>query len=277
MADAHAVAFAPGHVTVFFGPHRRDDPERSGSTGAGITLTDGVTVRVGPGEGVSLNGSAVTIAAVERVLERFTPLRVEAETPLPIGAGFGVSGACALGTAFGANAVTGAGRTENDLIAIAHRADVEAATGLGDVVAQARGGIPLRLEPGAPPHGVLDGIPGAGRIEYRSFGAMDTAAVLAGDADRLREAAERGMERVLDRPALPVLFAAGRRFSEETDLGSSRTRSAIEAVRTGGGEAAMAMLGETVIALGSGLSEAGIDASACRVHPTGAGLRPPEP
>jgi len=47
---------------------------------------------------------------------------------------------------------------------------------------------------------------------------------------------------------------------------------AVDAVTDAGGEAAMAMLGRTVFALGTGLSDAGYDAAACRIHPAGARL-----
>ena len=44
------------------------------------------------------------------------------------------------------------------------------------------------------------------------------------------------------------------------------------AVWEAGGEASMAMLGETVFALGTGLSDAGYDPRVCRTYPTGASL-----
>ncbi len=89
--------------------------------------------------------------AVERVLDALrTTATVTAETPLPLGSGFGVSGGLALGTALAANAVFGHGLSYNELVTIAHGAEVQSGSGLGDVVAQARGGVPLRLEPGGP-------------------------------------------------------------------------------------------------------------------------------
>jgi len=39
-----------------------------------------------------------------------------------------------------------------------------------------------------------------------------------------------------------------------------------------GGDGGMAMLGETVFALGTGLTDAGYDANVCAVYPPGASL-----
>jgi len=70
------------------------------------------------------------------------------------------------------------------------------------------------------------------------------------------------------------LFAAGREFASEAGLLVAEVAEAVEAVEAEGGLASMAMLGRTVYALGTGLTDAGYDAEACTVHPTGATLRP---
>lgn len=270
-----AQAFVPGHVTVFFSPHWRDDPARTGSTGAGLTLSDGVRVRYEPdsGPGVTLNGESIAVEPVGRVLEALAASgRVVAESELPIGEGFGVSGAMTLGTALAANHALGGARTENELVTLAHVAEVRSNTGLGDVVAQARGGVPVRLAPGAPGHGALDGIPVAERVEYCSFGELSTADVITGDRRRLSAAGERALADLRDRPTLETLFEAGRRFARDADLLTPRVETVIEAVQAAGGEATMGMLGETVVALGSGLSRAGYDATACDIHAPGSSL-----
>jgi pantoate kinase len=272
---SRASAFVPGHITGFFSAHRTDDPNATGSRGAGITLSDGVEVTVDPAgdAGLTLNGRAVDVAPVEKVLDELgVEATVDATTPLPIGAGFGVSGAFALGAAFAANAAVSRTHTENELIAAAHRAEVESGTGLGDVVAQARGGVPVRLEPGAPGHGELDGVPARSRVEYVTFGDLSTETVLSGDTTRLSRAGERALAGLLDEPTLPRLMAESRRFAEDAGLLTDRVTEAVAAVTDAGGEASMAMLGETVFALGTGLTDAGYDPQACRTYPAGASL-----
>ncbi|WP_129114775.1 pantoate kinase [Halegenticoccus tardaugens] len=274
MSDEVA-AFVPGHVTGFFSAHPADDPTRAGSRGAGITLSDGVTVTVRPSgsERVSLNGSRVRMEPVERVLDALSVrARVDAASDLPLGAGFGVSGAMALGTALAANAAFDCGLSENELATVAHGAEVQSGTGLGDVVAQARGGIPIRLEPGAPDHGLLDGIPDRTRIEYVTFGDLSTEDVLSGDTERLSIAGRRALSRLVEEPTLPRLVSASRRFAREATLLTPEVESTIRDVSEAGGDASMAMLGRTVFALGTGLTDAGYDASACRSHSTGASI-----
>lgn len=261
-------AFVPGHITGFFSIHPHEIPERAGSRGGGLTLSDGVRVTVEPAETTTilLNNRQVSMGAVEGVLDRLgVTARVIAQTPLPVSAGFGVSGASALGTALAANAVTDGTRTENELIALAHAAEVEAGTGLGDVVGQARGGLPIRIEPGAPPHGRFDGLPVRSRIEYVSFGGLDTATIIGGDTDTLSQAGEDALASLLDRPTLERFMAESRRFACEAELLTDRVAETIEAVQQADGEASMAMLGETVFALGDGLTKAGYDPTVCRI------------
>ncbi|WP_136687131.1 pantoate kinase [Halorhabdus amylolytica] len=270
-----ATAFVPGHVTGFFTVDRTDDPTTTGSRGGGLTLTDGVRVTVRPAEEttVVLEDVGVEIDAVDRVLDA---LGVEAtvigETDLPIGAGFGVSGAMALGTALGANAVFEGELSTSELVTIAHGAEVQAGTGLGDVVAQARGGIVLRLEAGGPGTNDLDGIPARPPIEYLTLDELDTADVIGSDTDRLSAAGADALSRVVNEPTVEQFMYASRRFAREADLLTAEVRNVIEDVTAAGGEASMAMLGETVFAVGTGLSEAGYDPDVCRVDPTGGTL-----
>lgn len=277
MSDGDGVtAFVPGHVTGFFSIHRADDPAQTGSRGAGVTLSAGVETAVEPAAEttISLNGEALDVESVRRVLDALdVTAAVAAETDLPLGAGFGVSGAMALGTAFAANSYFGRGRSTNELVELAHVAEVEAGSGLGDVVAQARGGVPIRLVPGSPEFGRLDAVPETSRIEYVSYGGVSTSEVIGGDTETLSAAGERALASLREEPTLSRFMLASRAFSREANLLDGEVEHAVETVTNAGGEAAMAMLGRTVFALGTGLSDAGYDAEVCEVHPAGATLR----
>lgn len=266
-----AQAFVPGHVTVFFRPEWADEPVETGSIGGGITLTKGVEVTVerSAEAEISLNGKEIQMRPVSLVLDSFSVTgRVQIETNLPIGCGFGVSGASALGTALAVNQLTGSNKTENELITIAHCAEVTAETGLGDVVAQARGGIPIRLAAGAPGYGRVDGIPEVRRIEFVSFGEVATVDVLRESA-RLESAGSEALSRLIEAPTVENMFKIGRDFAATTGLLPSSIEAIVEEVVSGGGQATMAMLGETVIALDKGLTDAGYDPCVCQVrHPS---------
>jgi len=270
-----ASAFVPGHVTGFFTVERTDDPTTTGSRGGGLTLTDGVRVTVRPAEEttVVLDDVGVEVEAVGRVLDALgVQATVIGETDLPIGAGFGVSGAMALGTALAGNAVFDRRLSRDELVTIAHGAEVQAGTGLGDVVAQAAGGISLRLEPGGPMENRLDAIPARSRVEYVTFGELDTATVIGGDTDRLTHAGNEALSTVVGEPTVAEFMYASRRFAREADLLTESVRDVITDVAAVDGEASMAMLGETVFALGEGLSRAGCEPQVCQIDPAGATL-----
>jgi pantoate kinase len=275
-----ATAFVPGHVTAFFSPHQDSDPTKAGSRGGGVTLSDGVHVTVsrdGTREsGLQLDGKAVEMNSVTRVVEslRVPDANIDATTTLPLGSGFGVSGATALGTALAAGQVYERSLSEDELVTIAHGAEVQAGTGLGDVVAQARGGMPLRLQPGAPPHGRLDGIPVSARqVEYLVLGQLSTEEILSGDTDELSAAGERAISVIGAEPTVGQFMQSARRFAREAGLLTDEVRTVITDVSAADGDATMAMLGETVFALGTGLSDAGYDPASCMVHQAGATLK----
>lgn len=273
-----ATAFVPGHITGFFSAHPDDDPTEAGSRGAGVTLTDGVEVTVEPTDEemstIVLDGTELEIEAVETVLETLeVTARVEAQSDLPLGSGFGVSGAMALGTALAANRVFERKLSWNELVTIAHGAEVQAGTGLGDVVAQAYGGVPIRLEPGGPQVNKLDAIPSRARVEYVTFGELSTADVLSGDTDQLSAAGKQALSRVVEEPTLLSFMYASRLFAREAELLTERVARTIGDVTEVDGQASMAMLGETVFALGTGLSDAGYEPTVCATHPAGAMLK----
>lgn len=272
-----AQAFVPGHVTGFFTSHPDPDPTKAGSQGGGVTLTEGVTVTVSGAneQRIVLNDEKIEMEAVKRVLDALEiDAEVRGETDLPLGSGFGVSGGMALGAALAANHAFDRRLSVNELVTIAHGAEVQAGTGLGDVVAQARGGVPIRLEPGSPQYNQLDGISARGRVEYHVLGELATDDVLSGDTEQLTEAGKQALSMVVKEPTIDRFMRASRRFSRESGLLTDEVYEVIDDVSEAGGSAAMAMLGETVFALGTGLTDAGYEPSVCQIHPCGGTLEP---
>ncbi|AOW80653.1 sugar kinase [Halodesulfurarchaeum formicicum] len=270
---AAATAFVPGHVTGLFTVDRREAPAETGSRGAGLTLEAGVEVTCQPADRttITLDGAPTSVESVSRVLDALgVEATVEVSTDLPIGRGFGLSGGMALGTALAANEAAGLAHTMNELVSVAHVADVEAGTGLGDVVAQARGGIVIRESPGAPPHGALDGIPGGGRVEYLALGELSTPDVLTEHPDVLTRAGTAALERLQERPTRSQFMQSARQFTADVGLATARVESILAAVEETGGVGSMAMLGETVFGFGTALSDAGYEPQVTRVDPAGA-------
>ncbi|MDD3043647.1 MAG: pantoate kinase [Methanosarcinaceae archaeon] len=261
-AVVSAKAYAPGHITGFFEIHDEgSDPRRKGSTGCGLVLDSGVIteVRVGPlveKTEIYLNGRRVEGKTTRTVLEAITdlPVRVESRSEIPVGCGFGASGAGALGAGYTLNQALSLNLTTDALTEHAHVAEVLNRSGLGDVAAQSSGGLVIRLKPGSPEFGKIDRIPvPEARVFCIALGEISTGSVL-GDPVATRAintAGKIAMSRLLEKPTLENFMLQAKRFALDTGLLSERAEEVIEAVDTVGGLASQAMLGDTVFAIPS--------------------------
>lgn len=261
-------AYAPGSVTGVFSPPPPDGPTTR-SRGASFATEAGVEAEVRPADRVEvrLEGEPTTFEPVAGVLDRLGVTAVVDLVPaVPIGAGFGASGAATLATALAANERFGLGRSRSALVDESHRAEVAAGTGLGDVFVQAGGGLAWSVGDGVE----RASAPVTDRVEYASYGSISTSEALADDAflDRVRAAGDRAMARLPADPTMREFTALSWTFARETGLVTERVASTVERVRDAGGEASMAMLGETVFAV----DVTGVLPDATRVAATGARL-----
>ncbi len=199
----------------------------------------------------------VTRTVVERLLSqhnRNMKVRVQHESALPIGVGFGASGAGALGTAISLGHILNNDLTVEEAARYAHYAEVTNHTGLGDVLAQVAGGFEIRLRPGAPgigeimnmsssnmPHVVLAGAAG---LETRNF-LTDTSW-----RARINSFGGALIKRVVSNPTVETFVACSREFANETGLMTERVESALEDLSSRGlGDSSMVMLGDSVFCL----------------------------
>ena len=257
-------AYSPSHITGIFAICDDRNPLYKGSIGCGIVLEAGCVTEVSvddtrPGIEVEIEGAeegeASTTEYVCRRMAGEYPIRVSSRFEVPIGAGFGASGAGALSTALALNARLSLGMTLNEVAQIAHLAEVENNTGLGDVIAETYGGVVIRKKPGPPGIGMVDKIilpPEEVKISYVTFGVKATREILR-DASIIRSVNEAGraaLKELLKKPDLDTFMRAARDFSLQTGLMSERCRDAIEAVEAEGKVASVAMLGETVFVPG---------------------------
>ena len=257
-----AKAWVPSHITGFFAAHRRDRPQFSGSVGAGLCLSLGAATSVEPAPELErteilLNGKAREAPVSRFVADRLAgdrgPVRLMTRLDMPSGAGFGASGAGALGAAYALNSCFGLGLTANQAAAVAHEAEVIHRTGLGDVIAQNSGGLVVRLYPGAPGTGKIDRIPVPPLpISYVVRGPISTREILSDDRamKAVNLAGERALKELLNKPTFANFMILSRRFTLESGLASDWALEAIEAVTAAGGRASMIMLGDAVFAWG---------------------------
>jgi len=250
-------AWVPSHITGFFAARRQDDPQKSGSIGCGLALALGATttIETSPKTEIVLNGQVSEAPVSSFVVDRLakSPLRVKTELDMPLGSGFGASGAGALGCAYALNAHFDLGLTANQAAAVAHVAEVTNRTGLGDVIGQNTGGLVIRLKPGAPGIGQVDRIPVPPlKVDYVVRGPISTKDILSDQTamKAINMAGKAALKDLLKRPTLRDFMLLSRRFTAQSGLASDWALDAIEAVEASGGMASMIMLGDAVFAIG---------------------------
>lgn len=204
------------------------------------------------------------------------PVRVETELSMPLGSGFGASGAGALSSAYAINQAFGLGLFASGVGEAAHVAEVACGTGLGDVISQNSGGLVVRLSPGAPGLGVVDRIPVPPlEVDCIVRGPLSTEEVLS-DSGTMREVnreGERALKELLRKPTLERFVSLSWEFAKRSGLSRGWMEDVVEAVESCGGMASMVMLGDCVFAINGrdALSEFG-DIISARVSLGGAGL-----
>ncbi len=228
------------------------------SLGMGFTITEGVVVTVSQHSDqttVQFNESEIHFPTVLSVIHKLTPepIRVEIASPLPLGCGFGLSGAASIGTAYALNALLELGKPEEELAMTAHIAEVENRTGLGDVCAQYHGGCLVKLKVGYPLAAERLPIPEQS-IYYRYFSSIQTKTILenAERRERINRAADETLQ-ALEKltKAEAVDFNACIRLSKQFSLNSglledTRVLDIIHKIEEVGGAASMIMLGNAV-------------------------------
>lgn len=264
-------SYSPSHITGFFEIRDDRNPLYKGSVGGGIVLEKGCVTEASldndfPQKGtkaeIKINGveeeANTTKYVVETLAGKYEDehelnVTVSTEFDVPVGAGLGASGAGALSTALALNRLLSLDMTVTEVAQIAHLAEVENNTGLGDVIAETYSGVVIRKKPGPPGVGIIDTIPHEQqKISYVVFGTRATRAVLVDDSMKrqINNAGREAMKELVRRPSLDDFMRVSRKFSLHSELISDKCRDAIEAVEAEGSVASAAMIGDTVFVIG---------------------------
>ncbi len=258
MKPASITAFCPGHISGYFRRVDGRNPATTGSVGAGIVISEGVTATVRPADQSSVVICVLSPEGVPEEVSRVSPplssaldrlgVAVEVETVcrLPIGAGFGLSAAALLATLTATNRLLDLGLTADEIAELAHETEVIFRTGLGDVAACQEGGRVVRTGPGI--HGtILRRFDLDAPVCAVSFGPIHTPDVLGSPEQMTRVAAAfpaREPETYTD------FFACCRDFSAASGLETPAVQRVLAECDRYGVPAAMTMLGEGVFAYG---------------------------
>lgn len=253
-----SVAFCPGHISGYFRPLRGESSRKTGSAGAGIVISEGVTVRVTP-----FHRTRVEITRTNRqgsVIERipYAPaieylmetLGITAEVTtrcyLPISSGFGLSAAALTASALAANQLFSLGITKEECSWLAHESELLYKTGLGDVAACQGGGIDCRKGPGID----ADIIRLTGSfppICAVTFGPLPSPDILGSPA--IMEQVSSSFPGTCP-GSIEELLTLSRAFAEKSGLITPDVRHALDLCDRAGVYASMTMLGNGIFAIG---------------------------
>lgn len=252
-----ATAFAPGNISCLFRIVSDSDPAKAGSLGVGFTVNKGVTASVvsSSTNRILFNNQEIIFPTVTSVVAALSsvPVEVYLESELPLGCGFGLSGASALATAYALNDLFGMKKERIELAKRAHFAEVENGTGLGDVVNQFYGGFLLKSVPSS--QFIVERIPISGISVYcKYFSKLPTKDILGSPTlsqaiDRAGEKALEEIKKLLHEQSITFkeIMSISKKFAvESTLLTDPKVIQTISEIESRGGNASMIMLGNAV-------------------------------
>lgn len=258
-----AKSFTPAHITGFFEICESENPEKKGSKGAGICLSKGVisTVEIQKKQNLEIeiffnenkSDAPVTKTCIQKLVGNLSyKITVKSEIQLPISQGFGISGAGALSAGLATAKALNLNVTLNDIVKAAHLSEIENNSGLGDVVAQAIGGMEIRRKPGIPPYGLIDKFICNNEIVICVIGdKLETSKILKNPEYResISTYGSKCLKKIIEKPTIDNLFDLSYEFAKNTNFVSKKVFEAIESCRKIG-KASVSMIGNSVFAYG---------------------------
>ncbi len=262
--------FVPGHITGFFQIIDHHNPLYKGSRGAGAVLNKGILTELKIEDGVEdvqvkINGksdpknASITYKTIDLIKNSFKledkKITIKHEFQVPISTGFGTSAACALGTSLAITKTLNLPLTFNKAASIAHLAEIEMKSGLGDVMAEITGGIVLRLKEGSPGIGMADRIIEKNNDEIfiisKTLGEIETSTIIEDPyyKKRINQTGRKLLDELMEKPDLKTFIKLSRKFAEETSLMNSELHELVEVFEDETMGSSMAMLGNTAFAL----------------------------
>ncbi len=164
--------------------------------------------------------SCSVVNQMMHLLPKNVNLLIEHNFDLPIGAGFGSSGAGALGIAFGLNALFKLKLTPLEAAKFAHIAEVENNTGLGTVGGQFAGGLSIMTNPGYPFQYKKIQIPENIDVVLGSWGSINTKNILTNPSYKqlIHQVGKITMKKMNEQFSLENYMKVCKFFIEKTDL-----------------------------------------------------------
>lgn len=251
-----AFATCPASISLLFKMCPDKNILKMGSVGIGFTVDRNITVEASTSPQIKIlfNGKPIYFPTVSTVIELLSiapPVTLSITSSLPLGFGFGISGASALSTAFVLDRLFNLHQSDNRLIGYAHKAEIINKTGLGSVATQVTGGFLLKTIPGIPTSAVK--FPFAGRKIYAVIiGKLETPRILNSPIiiRKINQAADLTIQTInkLTHPTLEQFIDLSCQSARMSGLLiNPKVIDLIEEIRISGGHATMTRLGDVVI------------------------------
>ena len=265
-----ATAFCPAHITGFFKAHldnNQSNLENLGSMGAGFSIKQGVTTRVkiNTKDNQESNFRITTKGyksdktdVSEFVLNEFLKLGefsneffdIEHEISIPVGYGLGSSGAVALSLSFALDQALQTKLDKKIIGQIAHNAEINCKTGLGDVLASFHGGFEIRVKPGAPGIGnvekiITDGI----SIIMICFSPISTNKFLKERLSQINGLGGKMVNRLLESKNYEHFQDMSLEFAKYVDVMTPRMQKLVNELSENNIKCGIALFGETVFSM----------------------------
>jgi len=266
-----STAFCPAHITGFFKAYLEKDNQKNlekiGSMGAGFSIKKGVTTHINilPKINQNSNFKITTIGyesdktdVSEYVLNEFLKLGnfedmffdIQHEITIPVGYGLGSSSAVALSLSYALDHVL---KTRLDHIVIgqiAHNAEINCNTGLGDVLASYHGGFEIRIKPGAPGIGQVEKInPGDITIIMICFSPISTNKFIKERLPQINGLGGKMVSRLLESKNYEHFEDMSLEFAKYIQVMTLRMENLIQELASNGIKCGVALFGETVFTM----------------------------
>ncbi len=203
---------------------------------------------------IYFNNKKVKFPTVNSVVEKLTDEKVivNIRSELPLGCGFGLSGASALASAYALNKLLRLKKTKKQLAMIAHIAEVENGTGLGDVVNQYYGGFLVKYKPSY--QFTIKRIPiNNKKIYYNYFSSINTKNIISNQKikNKINRAGLNSLKKIklLNKKNINLknLIKISKEFSINSGLlKNKKVINIINNIEKRNGNASMIMLGNAV-------------------------------
>ena len=261
-----AKAFSPAHITGFFKADLDgNEPNQLGSLGAGFSIQKGVKtiVNVRSKTEHDINNYAIRVKGFntgdirvsEYVLNEFLLdgkyFDVTHEIDVPVGYGFGCSGAVALSLAIALNDALEYGYTKTKVAQIAHKAEIKCQTGLGDVLASYHGGFEIRTKSGAPGVGEVQRINPKEKLEVViiCFNPISTKKFLKEKISLINGLGGKMVQKLVKSQDMDEFQDMSIKFAKYIHVITPKMNKVIKDLHDNGIKCGIALFGETIFSL----------------------------